>query len=222
MRRRRPPPKVRPLRRVEVRPGRQAQVAFSLSLSSSRMWSVQWRLEGQLSWQEAHNRAFEAVQGVPWSVRFDNCKTAVVRRGGPWAILNDDYASYARQLGFVPDACRVRQPTDKGKVERRLRDVRWNLVRTNERFETLAELQTSDLRVPELCTGPLPPRTKWWPSWPTSWVTRRYGVFRQLTAKGHECMVVAPSLIFPAGRATASGPIGGMRWPWLVCTATAS
>ena len=46
--------------------------------------------------------------GVPWSVRFDNCKTAVARRGGPWAILNDDYAAYARQLGFVPDACRIR------------------------------------------------------------------------------------------------------------------
>ena len=170
VRRRRPPPKVRPLRRVEVRPGRQAQVdwvepwvqvrelgghtrlsAFSLSLSFSRMWSVQWRLDqGQLSWQEAHNRAFEAVQGVPWSVRFDNCKTAVARRGGPWAILNDDYAAYARPLGFVPDACRIRRPTDKGQVERRVRDVRWNLIRRNERFETLAELQTaSDLRVLE-------------------------------------------------------------------------
>ena len=64
VRRRRPPPKVRPLRRVEVRPGSQAQVdwvepwvqvrelgghtrlsAFSLSLSFSRMWSVQWRLD---------------------------------------------------------------------------------------------------------------------------------------------------------------------------------
>ena len=85
VRRRRPPPKVRPLRRVEVRPGSQAQVdwvepwvqvrelggrtrlsAFSLSLSFSRMWSVQWRLDqGQLSWQEAHNRALKAVQGVP-------------------------------------------------------------------------------------------------------------------------------------------------------------
>ena len=108
------------------------------------MWSVQWRLDqGQ---QEAHNRAFEAVQGVPWSVRFDNCKTAVVRRGGPWAILNDDYASYARQLAFVPDACRIRRPTDKGKVERRLRDVRWNLIRANERFETLADLQTTSDR----------------------------------------------------------------------------
>ena len=170
VRRRRRPPKVRPLRRVEVRPGSQAQVdwvepwvhvrelggrtrlnAFSLSLSFSRMWSVQWRLDqGQLSWQEAHNHAFEAVQGVPWSVRFDNCKTAVARRGGPWAILNDDYAAYARQLGFVPDACRIRRPTDKGKVERRVRDVRWNLIRRNERFETLADLQTtSDRRVRE-------------------------------------------------------------------------
>ena len=85
VRRRRPPAKVRPLRRVEVRPGRQAQVdgvepwvqvrepggrtrlsAFGLSLSSSRRGSVQWRLDqGPLSCHEAHNRAHEAVQGVP-------------------------------------------------------------------------------------------------------------------------------------------------------------
>ena len=57
--------------------GRTRLNAISLSLSFSRIWSVQWRLDqGQLSWQEAHNRAFEAVQGVPWSVRFDNCRTA--------------------------------------------------------------------------------------------------------------------------------------------------
>ena len=40
-----------------------------------------------------------------------------------------------------------------------------------------------------------------------------YGVYRQLTGIGHECTVVAPSLI-PDGRATASRPIGGMRCLW--------
>ena len=120
--RRRPRPRIRPVRRVEVGPGCQAQVdwvepvvdvrelggrtrlsAFNLTLSFSRMFSVQWRLDqGQLSWQEAHSRSFLAVEGVPWSVRFDHCKTAVAHRGGPWAILHADYASYAAQLGFVP------------------------------------------------------------------------------------------------------------------------
>ena len=101
--RRRPRPRIRPVRRVEVDPGGQAQVDWvepvvdvqemgdrmrlttcNLTLSFSRICSVQWRLDqGQLSWQEAHNRSFMAVEGVLLSVRFDNCKTAVARHCGP-------------------------------------------------------------------------------------------------------------------------------------------
>lgn len=168
--RRRPPPRLRPIRRVEVRPGSQAQVdwvaprvyvselggwtplnAFNLSLSFSRMWSVQWRLDqAQLSWLDAHNGAFRAIGGVPWSVRFDNCKTAVASKGGPWAVLNPAYHSYAEQLGFVPDACRIRMPTDKGKTERRVQDVRAGLIRSSDRFDTLEDLQRiSDARIGE-------------------------------------------------------------------------
>ena len=115
------------------------------------MGSVQWRLDqAQLSWLDAHNGAFRAIGGVPWSVRFDNCKTAVASKGGPWAVLNPAYHSYAEQLGFVPDACRIRMPTDKGKTERRVQDVRAGLIRSSDRFDTLGDLQrTSDARIAE-------------------------------------------------------------------------
>ena len=87
---------------------------------------------------------------MPWSVWFDNCKTAVASKGGPWAILNPAYHSYAEQLGFVPDACRIRMPTDKGKTERRVQDVRSGLIRSSDRFDTLGDLQrTSDARIGE-------------------------------------------------------------------------
>ena len=72
--------------------------AFNLSLSFSRMGSVQWRLDqAQLSWLDAHNEAFRAIGGVPWSVRFDNCKTAVASKGGEsdlqlsWSPDGDNY-----------------------------------------------------------------------------------------------------------------------------------
>ena len=42
---------------------------------------------------------------------------------GPWAKLNQAYASYADQVGFFVDAARVRTPTDKGKIERRAQEV---------------------------------------------------------------------------------------------------
>jgi hypothetical protein len=115
------------------------------------MWSLQWDPDQtQLSWLEAHNRGFTAVGGIPLTVRFDNCKTAVAAGGGPWAVLNADYRSYARQMGFVPDACRIRTPSDKGKTERRLREVRGCLIHPTDRFDSLAELQrVSDARIRE-------------------------------------------------------------------------
>ena len=170
VRRRRKPPKIRPKRRVETRPGTQAQLdwattqlyveelggwtclsAFLMSLSYSRMWSVQWSVDQtQLAWMSCHTQAFQWLGGIPWSVRIDNLKTAVAQGGGPWAVLNASYTSYADQVGFVVDCCRIRQASDKGKVERRVRDVKSALIRSQERFDSLASLQqTTDARIRE-------------------------------------------------------------------------
>jgi transposase len=170
VRRRRPPPQIRPQRRVETRPGSQAQLdwatlrvyvaelggwtslsAFLMGLSYSRMGALQWSVDqSQLSWLACHNRAFQFLGGIPWSVRIDNLKTAVAQRGGPWAVLNPTYTSYAQQLGFVVDCCRIRQASDKGKIERRVRDVKGSLIRADERFDSLTHWQqTTDNRLLE-------------------------------------------------------------------------
>lgn len=174
VRRRRPPPPVRPIRRVETRPGLQAQVdwvqsrpliiaemgeqpvrlqAFVMTLSHSRMWAVIWSArQDLLSWLDCHNRALWRLGGVPMTVRIDNLKTGVIRGAGPWAVLQPGYAAYARQLGFVIDPCRVRTPQDKGKVERRGRDVKHLLMREGERFQSLTALQEAvDRRIEERC-----------------------------------------------------------------------
>jgi transposase len=165
VRRRTAPPPIRPVRRVETRPGLQAQVdwvqsrpliieeigdrpvrlqAFVMILSHSRMWAVVWSVrQDMLSWLDCHNRAFLWLSGVPSSVRIDNLKTGVAEGGGAWAELNQGYASYAKQLGFIVDPCRVRTPQDKGKVERRGHDVKHLLVHENERFATIADLQST-------------------------------------------------------------------------------
>jgi hypothetical protein len=44
-------------------------------------------------------------------------------------------------MGFLVDPCRVRTPSDKGKVERRGRDVKTSLIREGERFQSLEHLQ---------------------------------------------------------------------------------
>lgn len=145
VRRRMAPPRLRPIRRVETKPGAQAQVdwfeelpvhveelggrrtldALVVTLSHSRMFAVIWATSRDLLWWlSGHNQAFARLGGIPWTVRIDNLKTGVASGAGAWAKLHEGYASYARQLGFVVDPCRVRTGSDKGKVERRGRDVR--------------------------------------------------------------------------------------------------
>ncbi len=170
VRRRMAAPRLRPIRRVETRPGAQAQVdwfeglpvhveelggrtrldALVVTLSHSRMFAVIWALSRNLLWWlSGHNQAFTRLGGIPWTVRIDNLKTGVAWGAGPWARLQEGYASYARQLGFVVDPCRVRKASDKGKVERRGRDARSFLAALKDVcFLRLEDLQgASDERV---------------------------------------------------------------------------
>ena len=159
--RRRKRPKLRPKRRVETRPGAQMQIdwaqrqvnvvdlgglvalnAFCVTLSHSRMWVVIWRLDQtMLSWIEAHNQAFSALSGVAEFARIDNLKTGVATGAGPWAVLNKSYVSYAKQMGFLIDPCLPARGDHKGKVERRVRDIRWLEIADGEIFSSLESLQ---------------------------------------------------------------------------------
>lgn len=159
--RRRPRPKLRPRRRVEVQPGSQGQVdwierkvrlwshggaevvvyGFLLVLGFSRMWAVVWSLsQDLLAWLTCHNEALGRLGGVPWTLRIDNLKTGVKSGAGPWAEIHPGYASWAEQVGAVIDPARVRTPTDKGKVERRARDVE-TYVDLDRVYLDLAHLQ---------------------------------------------------------------------------------
>jgi transposase len=160
VRRRTSPPAIRPVRRVEVAPGSQVQVdwveqdvwveelgglvrlvAFVMTLSFSRMWAVIWsRRQNFLSWIRCHNEAFERLGGVPVTERIDNLKTGVSSGAGPWAEINRGFRSYSEQMGFAVNAARVRTPTDKGKVERKGKDLHV-LMGSSEKFATLQSLQ---------------------------------------------------------------------------------
>ena len=170
VRRRQEGPRIRPKRRVEMQPGAQAQVdwvqtpvwvealggvvklwAFIMVLSASRMWAVVWsRRKDMASWIRCHNEAFSRLGGVPLSLRPDNEKTAVATGAGPWGEVNEGYEAYAKQMGFVVNLARPRTPTDKGKVERKGRDVQWHQVRVGDCFAGLEDLQrATDGRVLE-------------------------------------------------------------------------
>jgi len=138
-----PKPKVRSRRRVETPPGAQAQAdwgefrgvrvgydevdlyAFVLKLSHSRMPAIVWSpRKDLLAWLHVRNEALRRLGGVPAVIRVDNEKTAVSKGAGPWGTIHPAYQSYAQTVRFHVDACRPRQPQEKGKVEREVRTLR--------------------------------------------------------------------------------------------------
>jgi len=162
-------PKLRPFRRVETPPGAQTQsdwlsqkvavngqvvtvYGFVMTLSHSRMTAVIWSFSmNQLAWHQVHNEAFKRLGGVAAINRIDNLKTGVAHGAGAWGEINESYSSYARTMGFHVDPHQVRQPQQKGKVERRVlagRNV-WDL---KQNFASLEHLQVhTDQRLDRDC-----------------------------------------------------------------------
>jgi transposase len=164
-----PKPALRARRRVETPPGAQAQAdwavfprmavgadglrdlyAFHLVLSHSRREAIVWseRVD-ELAWLQVHNEALRRLGGVPAVIRVDNCKTAVASGAGPWGVVNERYAAYARALRFHVDATRPRAPEEKGKVERRILAHQRGFDPRRRAWSTLAELQATTDRCVE-------------------------------------------------------------------------
>jgi transposase len=161
------PPRVRVRRRVETPPGAQAQAdwgtfsdlvigeaavtlhAFHLVLSHSRMEAIVWaQRQDELAWLTVHNGALARLGGVPAVIRVDNTKTAIAQGAGPWGIVNERYAVYARTLRFHVDATRPRAPEEKGKVERRILAHKVGFDPRRRAWRDVAELQAAtDLAV---------------------------------------------------------------------------
>jgi transposase len=154
-------PRLRVRRRVETPPGAQAQAdwaeypdlvvggervdlsAFHLVLSHARYEAVVWSVrKDELAWLAVHNAALTRLGGVPAVVRVDNPKTAIAWGAGPWGVVNERYAAYARALRFHVDATRPRAPEEKGKVERRVLAQRTGFDPYRVEWRDLGELQT--------------------------------------------------------------------------------
>jgi transposase len=155
-----PAPAIRARRRVETPPGAQAQadwahfprvvvggeavdlLAFKMALSHSRKDAIVWsRGKDMLSWLSCHTACFIRLGGVPATVRVDNEKTAIAVGAGAWGAINPTYRRYARVLQFHVDACAPRQPRQKGKIERLVRDQRAAIDPSDRTWSDLGELQ---------------------------------------------------------------------------------
>lgn len=129
--------------RLSVLPGEQAQVdwgsfgsitvghakrklyLFIMVLAWSRAIFARFYLDQTTAtFLAAHVAAFSVFGGVPCSILYDNLKSVVLERDGDLVRFHPRILELAGHYHFAPKPCAVARGNEKGRVERRIRDVR--------------------------------------------------------------------------------------------------
>lgn len=123
-----------PIVRFETKPGKQAQVdwtvirsgkspiyGFVMVLGYSR-YSFTYFTDNmtQNTWQDCHTKAFEYFGGIPQTILYDNLKSVVIERdkyGKDNHSFNHDFLTFSKAK-FIPRLCQPYRAQTKGKVER--------------------------------------------------------------------------------------------------------
>jgi transposase len=93
--------------------------AFSLVECHSRMMYVEFtHAQNFETFVRCHIHAFENLGGIARELVYDNLSTAVAEHDGKLVRFNPRFLAFAREFGFLPHACHVASPWEKGKVER--------------------------------------------------------------------------------------------------------
>jgi transposase len=122
------------------REGRRRVYLFSYVLAYSRRQYLRW-VESMdlLTTLREHVHAFRHLGGVARVCLYDNFKAVVLWRDADGPLYNPKFLAFATHYGFRPQACQVRRPQTKGKVERQFFYVETNLL-NGRSFDTLEHL----------------------------------------------------------------------------------
>lgn len=123
-----------------TREGRRRVYLFSYVLGYSRRQYLHFVESMDLpTTLREHVQAFHHLGGVARVCLYDNFKAVVLRHDADGVIYNPQFLAFATHYGFRPQACRVRRPQTKGKVERKFFYVETSLL-NGRTFETLEHL----------------------------------------------------------------------------------
>lgn len=112
---------------------------FVMVLSYSRYMYIDIVLDQSVkTFIECHKKAFRYFKGVPQIVKIDNLKAAILEADFYEPTFQKNYAAFANHYGFWAQPCRVRTPTDKGKVESNVHYVKENCFKNRE-FNSIGE-----------------------------------------------------------------------------------
>jgi transposase len=123
-----------------VQEGRRRLYLFSYLLGYSRRPYLRWveSMDLRTTLRE-HVQAFHHLGGVARVCLYDNFKAVVLWRDADGPLYNPKFLAFATHYGFRPQACAVRRPQTKGKVERKFFYVETNLL-NGRSFDTLEHL----------------------------------------------------------------------------------
>lgn len=146
--------------RLKTFPGEQAQVdwghfghinmgkakrplmAFVMVLSWSRQIFLQFYLNQQMeNFLRGHVEAFEAWQGLPKNLLYDNLKSAVLERQGQAIRFHPTLLDLSSHYHFKPRAAAPARGNEKGRVERAIRYIRDNFF-AGRHYQSLDDLNS--------------------------------------------------------------------------------
>lgn len=113
---------------------------FVLVLSWSRATFARFTLDQTLeSFLRCHVAAFQRLGGVPRTILYDNLKSVVLEREGDLIRFHNRILELAGHYHFAPKPVAVARGNEKGRVERRIRDLRESFFAARS-FGSLADL----------------------------------------------------------------------------------
>jgi transposase len=129
-------------RKVGLRSESRTVYFAALVLSHSRKKYAEWydRAVDTEMFIEFHQRAFQALGGIPHQIVYDQTKLAVLREQYGEVDFNEAFFGYAHWCGFQTYICNKSDPQTKGKIEAVIRYIKRGFL-PGRRFDSLSDLE---------------------------------------------------------------------------------